>query len=681
MESRQSLRERVAQLESVVKSILQKVENDDGSSGSEKSTTAVTKAFAHADLATAETVIEHAPIMSLFNNSMLDSHAELEIPAWAPSKQVSEAEAKIRQKLLLHLPSERDLDIIFIEGATWWGVWQHMFPDWMTEVSDGNALAERVKKSIKSGSLLVLAKALLCISLCLQQLPASFIQRKLSLPASAETIRHHYICMIDKYILSNDEYVGTLEGLECLVLTTKLDSNDGKPRKTWLTCRRGLSFAVMMGIHRASKWNTPHDTMLGMRRKLVFFGLFQVDRYYSLVLGLPYAISNTQCDLQKLVDGMEQSFPGLDLSLLCGLAHIGGDLIDRSQNAELVSYEGTMKLNQEMERLGTKVPELVRRGEDISSIPFEELYGRSLSRFFFHHLRSHLHLPFLLNPADDPRFEFNRHAALESAREMIKAYQVLRANAHHGFCACKVIDFQVLTASIMLALHHLGVTRPDKVRDMFTEEHDWNLISEVKKLFEDVSAEMGPGGGGVSDQAARALGLFLEGRNCARGQSPRPDVDKCQVVIPYFGRITIQPRNKEMCPMNKEPLPTQQLPTPISNSASSTPSTMPLQWHSPSAGLSQTSASSVSGNNSSGSSPSNNAYVAFNPYNLPMPMDFNGGNSSLPITNDPVGNFNEDLISNFPEWTGGNEWPGMSTDIPLELDSDWNWIVSGVGSS
>lgn len=129
LESRQSLRERVAQLENVVKNILQRVEPDDGaSSSSEKSTSAVTKAFAHADLATAEAVLENAPIMSLFNNSILDSHAEIETPGCQSHTdgKMSVAEDKIRQKLLVYLPSSSDLDIMFEEGSAWWGVWQHV---------------------------------------------------------------------------------------------------------------------------------------------------------------------------------------------------------------------------------------------------------------------------------------------------------------------------------------------------------------------------------------------------------------------------------------------------------------------------------------------------------------------------------------------------------------------------
>lgn len=552
-----------------------------------------------------------------------------------------------------------------------------MFPE-MTEVHDPKTLSQYVRKCFKSSSLLVLAKALLCFSLYLQQLPASFIRNRLKLPLPADALRHHYACIIEKHILSNDEYVGTLEGLECLVLLTKLDSNDGKPRKTWLASRRGLSFALMMGIHRAPKWKaTPVDPTIGIRRKMVFMGLFQNDRYYSLLLGLPYAVGNNQCDLEKIVEGMDSHFKGMDLSLMVGLSRLGGDLIDRNQNPELISLEATMKLERDLDVLAAKLPNLSNI-TDTSAYSFDELYRHVLSRFFFHNVRSHLHLPFLVNPSNDPRLEFSRHAALDSAREMIKSYRALRTHAVNGFCACKVVDFQVLTAAAMLALSNLGVMhRTDKMRDLFTEEQDWNLIAEVKRLLEEARAEMGPGGGSVQDQAARALSLFLEGRKGCNGRPPM-EGDSFQIVIPYFGRISIRPRDKNWC--TKEKRGSQpQLPTPISNSASSTPASLPMSWQSPSTGPTQTSASSVSGG-SSGGTP-NDTYIAFNPYNLPMPSGFDETGGFGNITNDSVATFNEDLMQNFPEWTGSNEWPGVSTDIPLELDNDWNWMVPGVGSA
>jgi hypothetical protein len=55
-----------------------------------------------------------------------------------------------------------------------------------------------------------------------------------------------YLALVDRWILSDDEYASTLEGIECLILQGKCYADIGQPRRCWLTYRRGLMFAELL---------------------------------------------------------------------------------------------------------------------------------------------------------------------------------------------------------------------------------------------------------------------------------------------------------------------------------------------------------------------------------------------------------------------------------------------------
>jgi hypothetical protein len=55
-----------------------------------------------------------------------------------------------------------------------------------------------------------------------------------------------YLAIVDRWVLSDDEYASTLEGIECLILQGKCYADIGQPRRAWLMNRRGLMFAQLL---------------------------------------------------------------------------------------------------------------------------------------------------------------------------------------------------------------------------------------------------------------------------------------------------------------------------------------------------------------------------------------------------------------------------------------------------
>ena len=661
-------------MESLVKTIAQKVDADD--SGSTSSERSLKTAPINSDLATALSGLEHAPINSLFNNSIITGRQTSEEPEQQSYASEIKPGAKtsndrIRQKLLAFVPIDKDIDIIFEEASAWTKIWMRYFPELELECSP-SSIVEYTKTAIRSGPLLSLAKALLCITLSLQQIPASRVRGRLDLPIPAEELMYHYSSNIEKYIIGDDHHCGTLEGLECAVLLTKIDANAGRPRKAWLTHRRAMSFTLMMGLNRRARWQkTPTDQVTGPRRRAIFLALFQGDRFFSLLLGLPYSLTDQQCDIGQMAQESSECRPGLNMNHVIQLSNLSGRLIDRCQNPDLVSLASTTKLDQELEELSAGLPSLVRLDSQNASHTFEDYYDHNVMRFYHHYIRSILHLPFMLKSHLDRRYEYSRIAALDSAREMIYAYRGLRSGARSGFCVCKTIDFQVFVACITLALNIQSRKVTGAQSDPLMDQQDWQLISDVKKLLEIATSESALSSN-VQDQAARTLGLFLSTKDADCSSA---SCGTCKVVVPYFGTITVTPR-VEIIQAWRDKHARQQ-PTPSFSpsfppSSVSTPSTLPWQLPTPPRG-----ASSLSSTSDTASPRIPDPYIAFDPFNLPMPAGSDGGNGGM-VPDAQAPGFYDPLLGNMSDWTGGYDWSNMAGGgMDLELDNDWNWVVSG----
>lgn len=98
----------------------------------------------------------------------------------------------------------------------------------------------------------MIGRFLLYLSICLQQLPLDFDASQLHLSSSVASRMDKYLATVQTLIISDDELVCSIEGLECLVLQGMLHINGGNLRRGWLSFRRALNIGQLMGIHRES---------------------------------------------------------------------------------------------------------------------------------------------------------------------------------------------------------------------------------------------------------------------------------------------------------------------------------------------------------------------------------------------------------------------------------------------
>ena len=359
---------------------------------------------------------------------------------------------------------------------------------------------------------------------------------------------------------------------------------------------------------------------------------------------------------------------GISADVMFRLNKLCGRLIERSQNPDAVSLEATQRYEDELKLVVQNLP-TTKQLEGYKHFSFDELYDRCLAVQYHHHVRTLLHLPFMLKSVTERRFEPNRIAALESAREVIRSYTILRAGIHGGYCACKIVDFQVFLVAVVLSLNQMAFV-PLINNGIRTEQddHDWQLVEDVKLMLEGGLREVYGQQGSMLESAIKTLDLLLTARDGAGCDARGGDLEQpTRISIPYFGTITVKPRAETVAAYLQVQQQQLQTPSQTLSSAASPISQLSQSWQLPTP---PSVSGGVGSTNTSDTSHAANSYMAFDPVNLPMPSCFDNA-PAIPDTADFT--FNNTLPN---DWAAGYDWSNIPMNgIDLDLDSEWKWVT------
>lgn len=559
-QSNYSLRERVSQLEGLVKQVLNRLPEKPGESTSTNSDSdqidknqvdaqaaevlkSLKSSLRQVDVNAQESVLlpggirDNAPALTLFDNAVLtrqDSQPVVSREQYNKTKALLAALGKL-------LPSPHDLEIILESSREWWTIWRKMFP----EITDSRCetIKESVSHSLRSQKPAELAKIMLCIAIGIHQLPMTFDWSKLHINEEPGELMERYIATVSKLITSDDEIAATIDGLECMMLEAKYQINMGRPRRAWLLFHRAIAFAQLLGFHKLAA--RADKTSLDYQRSVnIWCHLVLSDRYISTFLGLPYSVADQFVTPYLPKSGMPPTScsPG---EIYAGkMVPIITRINDRNQSVVPMGYSATLRLDQELEELYAAEDPSWWSLERHPGAATEDHFDRLQTQFFHNQARLLLHMPFMLRSSTDKRYQYSHTAALDSAREMIKVYDALRTNPSVGPFICKLIDFQAFTAAMLLLLNLCGYAQHQRGSnsqppDLEQDQKDSELIDLTIALLKDAAKE---GGGVVAAQSSQALEMLAKVRQgCEEGGDKECGRagDTGQVSIPYFGTISI----------------------------------------------------------------------------------------------------------------------------------------------
>lgn len=223
-----------------------------------------------------------SPYQGLFNN-VLVGHTDPVTPVTTPGVRTPYSSAKPtsgccrttkaekqRQTLLDMFPADEDLDFIFstnynsvLLNSMRWSVKEGEL--------DMNKFASKVPP-MDPLRLVSIARRLLYVAVCLQQIDPSLDVSRLSIQGPIKAYTERVMATVTALVTGNDELATSSEGIECLILQGMYSINDGTPRRAWLTFRRALNLGQLMGLSRLN----PNDSEEGKR---LWNQMVQGDRY------------------------------------------------------------------------------------------------------------------------------------------------------------------------------------------------------------------------------------------------------------------------------------------------------------------------------------------------------------------------------------------------------------------
>ena len=158
---------------------------------------------------------------------------------------------KLRRQLAAMLPCQEDVDYLFDSSPGWWLIQRHIMPH-LLRIPEHDVQKPFEVSTVLLSHPVIIARLLLCVALCIQQLPPNIDPRFLQTKVPLQELMEKIITFVTAIVTSDDELIGSTEGVECLILQGVYQINAGNLRRAWLTFRRAINVAQLMGLHRVS---------------------------------------------------------------------------------------------------------------------------------------------------------------------------------------------------------------------------------------------------------------------------------------------------------------------------------------------------------------------------------------------------------------------------------------------
>ncbi|KAK0619064.1 hypothetical protein B0T14DRAFT_518492 [Immersiella caudata] len=437
------------------------------------------------------------------------------------SSRVQDISSNFARTLL----QDNDLRSVIDDTHKYWKIWpacsygpRHIDT---LQCADPSVATSLLSDMIRSEDPSVMAKAVLFIALCIQQLPRAGLSE--SLPSSPKVVVASYIRTADDLLHIAAGIRETIDAAEAWVLESKLYINMGKPRQAWLCLRRAANAALLLGLHRTNGHGRTE------RVDSLWAQIWQTERLCSLSLGLPSAISNQHPAMSSSPPSLNEIHDLFRHRLCLAL----GTIIERNQRSPL-DYLATVKIEEDLEQCRSLLPDEFWSQPHRPDQSFVDIYYRQITKVLYSLSIMMVHIPFILKASTDRKYEHNRISAMNAARDVITNYSLLRQVADAEYIICEVLDFQVFSAGMILLINLFS--HPPLSAQENTNE-DLRLTEALAETLQRTASLMSCD---VARQGSHVLSLLIQ---VHRGSYKGPD--RFVGVMPYFGKVKISfPTNR-----------------------------------------------------------------------------------------------------------------------------------------
>lgn len=299
----------------------------------------------------------------------------------------------------------------------------------------------------------LLAKQMLLFATALQYIPPTETTPGLD--------RHHHRIMDDlaraaiRTVAINDSLLGSLEGLEIIILEAFYHTDSGDIRQAWITMRRAVMAAQLLGLHRCGHHRYKViDPQNDIDPETIWSSIVYMERVVSLLSGLPTSTSGIILARQE-----SQTDVSSDRGLLTHLGNVAGKILERNQiEVPQQALDLTKNIDEELLRISESLPPAFWRPTEFSGLSRDSLDTFDEIRRVFDHssyytLIIQLHMPHMLCPSHSTQRMYSKMACVNASREILTRQIALRIFNPVTAC-CRMNDFMALIAGMTLMLAH-----------------------------------------------------------------------------------------------------------------------------------------------------------------------------------------------------------------------------------
>ncbi|KIW92744.1 uncharacterized protein Z519_06592 [Cladophialophora bantiana CBS 173.52] len=402
-------------------------------------------------------------------------------------RQNTRGRKELSHILMSAWPSQRDLDLILevpVEASK--------FLHGIACSSEGVPSAREILQLHPQDSHpVLLAWKLLSLAKYLQAILPTSVHNLNSLLVDYHSIMVHAV-ETAHIVTCNEEVIYSIEGIECIMLESLYHNEAGNLRLSLLSVRRGIALAEMMGLHRgkslAPAFLKP-ETRLRIKPEQLWFRLVRLDRYLSLLLGLP------QGSLDDSFASPEALKDCPPVECLRRIDCVAAGRILQRKEADMIDSNFTQDIDKLLQKAAAfmpsrwwLVPELTAtRAETWDAL---EEVDRLMCQFAHFHVMARLHLPYVIRADQNP---YNCVAAVNANREILTRFVSFRSQTSRCY---RGILFLAFIASVTICLAHINTHAAGQRNSMTTyllahqRMGDRGMIERTLELMEPTSNDV-----------------------------------------------------------------------------------------------------------------------------------------------------------------------------------------------
>ncbi|KAK4975016.1 hypothetical protein LTR42_004225 [Elasticomyces elasticus] len=475
----------------------------------------------------------------LFNNSLLDSQ---DVREQAPRrlrhhKSSDPRVPRARSALQGLMACEEDTPVLAARAAEW-VMWANSIAPlvFIPRTRNEFVLAD-VQARVPDAEPTTIAAVLMITALTIHMTPQTPLHGQLS---DASAYSRTVSDAIETHIVNDDFFAGSLEGIEICLLFQRLHFAHARFQKVWLSLRRTIALAEIIGLPRASgapskgRSVTSGWTRNGHTREEAGALLWQAACTMERLAGCMFGLSiTTKMDPSPTARPVFSGPYLVPEAYFCRLADIAGkipaldDLYARGQPPIQVR-DMVLKIDGEFQELASRAP---RSWWNMH--PNQDKITPDLVFQYFHqYFTARAHLQPALNNDGSNIYAYSHMVCTEACRNVAVRYATLRPLVLGGFFPVRLFDVQALTAAVFLlcTCHRPGISpEMEAARTPPSQVLVWQIIDSMDSASEAIAGQF-------AQEAARTIrSLFT-----LLSSDSATDDRSISLTVPLLGRIHVK---------------------------------------------------------------------------------------------------------------------------------------------